>query len=68
MQKHFNKNLVMSAEDEKRLQSNKKCWIYKKLFIAEDNKVKDYDHITRKYRDSVHWSYDINLKLTKKFL
>ena len=41
-------------------------WICNKLFDVGDNKVKDHDHITRKYRGSAHWSCNIILKLTKK--
>ena len=63
--KHFNKNLVMSAEDDKRFQSINKCWICNKLFGAADNKGRDHCHITGKYRGSAHWSCNINLKLAK---
>ena len=65
MNKHFNKNLVMSAEDEERFQSSNKCWICDKLFDVEDNEVRDQCHITRKYRGSAHWICNVNLKLTK---
>ena len=54
----------MSEEDEKRFQSSNKYWIYNKLFAAEDNKVRDHDHVTGKYKGSAHWS--CNVKLTKK--
>ena len=63
---HFNENLVMSAEDEERFQSSNKCCICNKLFDARDNKVRDHDHVTGKYRGSAHWSCKINLKWTKK--
>ena len=43
---HFNKNLVMSEEDERRFQSSNKCWICNKLFVAEDTKVRDHSHVT----------------------
>ena len=39
IKKHFNKNLAMSAEDEKRFQLSNICWIYDKLFDVGDNKV-----------------------------
>ena len=60
IKKHFNKYLVMSAEDEERLQSRNKCWICNKLFDVGDNKVRDHDHVTEKYRGSAHWSCKIN--------
>ena len=63
---HFNKNLVMSVEDERIFQASNKCWICKKLFTDEDKKVRDHDHITGKYRDSAHPNCNINLKLNKK--
>ena len=56
----------MSVEDEERFKSSNKCWICCKLFDIGDNKVRDHDHITGKYRGSAHWSCNINLKLTKK--
>ena len=34
--------------------------------FAADDKVRDHDHVTGKYRDSAHWSCNINLKLTIK--
>ena len=54
IKKHFDKNLVMSAEDEERFQSSNKCWICNKLFDARDNKVRDHCHITEKYGGSAH--------------
>ena len=62
--KAFEQNLVMFAEDKKRFQSNKICWICKKLFVAWDNKVRDNDNITGKNRGSAYWSCNINFKLT----
>ena len=55
IKKHFNKDLVMYEEDEERFQSSNKCWICSKLFDVGDNKVRDHDHITGKYRGSSHW-------------
>ena len=40
----------MSEEDQKRFESSNKCWICNKLFVSEVNKVRDYDHVTRKYK------------------
>ena len=44
--KHYNKNLVMSAEDEERFQPSNKCWIFDKLFNARGDKVRDHCHVT----------------------
>ena len=66
MNKHFNKNLVVSFEDEKRFQSSNKCWICNRLFTDEDKKVRDHDHISGRYGGPAHSHCNINLKLTKK--
>ena len=65
MKKHFNKNLITTGEEEK-FQSSNTCWICEKLI--DDEKVRDYCHITGKFRCAAHWSCNINLQLTKKFL
>ena len=56
----------MSAEDEQRFQSRIKCWICDVFFNVEENRVRDHFHITGKYRDSAHWTCNINLKVTQK--
>ena len=66
IKEHFNKNFIMSAEEEDRFQLSNCCWICDKLFDVGDDKVKDPCHITGKYRGAAHWSCNINLKLTKK--
>ena len=66
IKKHFNKNLIMSAEDEERFQLSNSCWICNKLFDVRDDKVRDHRHITGKYRGAAYRSCNINLKLTKK--
>ena len=68
MNEHFNKNFIMSVEDEKRFQSSNKCWICNKSFTDENKKVRDHDHITGRYRGSPHSDCNINLKLAKKIL
>ena len=59
IKKHFNQNLIMSAE-EARFQLSNSCWICDKLFAVGDDKVKDHCHITEKYRSAEHWSCNIN--------
>ena len=66
MKKHFNKNLIMSKEEEQFPSSNT-CWIYEKLIDDDDDdddddeKVTDHCHITEKFRGATHWSCNINL-------
>ena len=50
IKKYFNTNLVMSAEDEERFQLSNIYSICNKLFDPGDDKVRDYCHITGKYR------------------
>ena len=65
MKKHFNKNLVMTAEENEEFERSNICWICGKL-INFDEKVRDHCHISGKYRDCAHWSCNINLKISKK--
>ena len=37
----------------------------KKLIHNEEEKVRDYCHLTGKFRGGAHWDCNINLKLTK---
>ena len=65
MKKHFNKNLIMSEEEEHLFQQSNSCWICKKLIDNDDEKVRDHCHVTGKFRGAAHWSCNINLQLTK---
>ena len=62
MKKHFNKNLIMSEEEEQFQLRN----ISEKFNDNDDEKVRDHCHGTGKYRGTVHWSCNINLQLSKK--
>ena len=65
MKKHFNKKLIMTEKKEENFRSSDTCWIYEKLI--EDENITGHCHITEKYRGASHWSFNVNLKLTKKF-
>ena len=65
MKKHFNKNLIMSEEEEQ-YQSRNICWICEKLSDDDDEKVRVYCHVTGKCRVVAHRSCNINLQLTKE--
>ena len=65
MKNHFNKNLIMTEEEET-FQSSNTCWICEKLIEDDDEKVRDHCHITETSRRAAHWSCNINLQLTKK--
>ena len=66
IKKHFDKNLVISAEEEEKFQLSNNCWISNKLFHVGDEKVRDHYHITGKYRGAAHFSCIANLKLSEK--
>ena len=75
MNKHFNKNLIMSEEEEHLFQQSNSCQICENLDLDQvgfgliDNgkeKVRDHCHMTGKFRGAAHGSCNINLQL--KFL
>ena len=67
MNKHFNKNLIMSEEEHLFQQSNS-CWIWicKKLIDNDEEKVRGHCHATGRFRSAAHRSCNINLQLTKR--
>ena len=70
MKTQFIKTLIMTEEeeDEENFQPSKTCWICENLIENGDEKVRDYCHITRKFRSAADWSCNLNLQLTKKAL
>lgn len=66
MKRHFTQNLVITENNERSLKSSSKCWICGRLFAEWDNKVRDNDNVTGRYRGSMHKDCNINLRLIKK--
>ena len=66
MKKHFNKNLVMTENEERLFQQSNNCWICKKVIDNDDEKVRDHCHVSGKCRGAAHWDCNINCQLTKK--
>ena len=66
MKKHFNIELVMTKEDNENFKNSTKCWICENDYIDNDIKVREYRHITGKYRGSAYRDCNINLKLNHK--
>ena len=64
MKKHFNKNLIMSEEEEYIFQQSNSSCICKKL-IDNNEKVRDHHHVTGEFRGAAHWNCNINFQLTK---
>ena len=69
MKKDFNKNLIMSEEEQQQqFQSSNICWICKKLIEDDDKNVRDHCHITRNFRGAAHCSCSTNLQLNKNVI
>ena len=66
MKKHFNKELVMTTEDNEDFKKSTKYWICDNAYFGGYVKVRDRLHITRKYRSSPHRDCNINVKLNYK--
>ena len=64
--KHFNKNLIMTDEEEDLFQKSNNCWICKKLIDNDEDKVRDHCHVTGKFRGAPLKSCHLNFQLTKK--
>ena len=57
--KNFNKNLVMTEEEEDLFQKSNNCWICKKLIDNDEDKD---CHVTGKFRGAAHKSCNLNFK------
>ena len=63
--KYFNKNLIIT-EEEDLFQKSNNCWICKKLIDNDEDKVRDHCHITGKFRGAAHKRCNLNFKSTIK--
>ena len=66
MKKHFNKEHVMTKEDNEDFKNSTKSWICDNDYINTDVKVRDHCNITGKYRGSAHRDCNITFKLNQK--
>ena len=66
MNKHFNKNSIMSEEEEHLFQESNSFWICENLIDNDEQKVRDHCHKTDKFRSAAHCNCKINFQLTKK--
>ena len=64
MKKHFNKELVMTKDDNKHFENSTKCWICDNDYIDNDVKVRGHCHITEKHKGSA--DRDCNINFTSK--
>ena len=65
MNKHFNKNLILTEKEEHLFQESNSCWICKNLIDNDEGKVWDHCHVIDKFRGAAHWNCNINFQLTK---
>ena len=49
MRKYFNKEFVMTKENNEHLKISTKCWICGNDYVDKDVKVRDRCHVTGKY-------------------
>ena len=56
----------MSEEEKNLFQQSNSCRICKKIINDDNEKVRDYCHITSKFRGAAYQSCTLNLQLTKK--
>ena len=68
MDEYFDKNLILTEEEEDLFQKSKTCWICKKFISNDEDKVRDHCHVTGKLRGAAHESCNLNFQLTKKVL
>ena len=64
IREYFNKDLIITNEDEEIYQNSQLCWICKEELNMD--KVRDYCHITSKFRGASHNKCNLNLRLPKK--
>ena len=60
VEKHFNKPLVMTEDDEMHFKLMDKCYICGEKYTDKDVRIRDHCHITGKFRSSAH--QECNLK------
>ena len=66
MKKHFNKNSIMSEEEEHLFQQSNSCWNCKRIIYDDNEKFRDHCHITSKFRGVAHQNCNLNFQLTKR--
>ena len=61
---HFNKELIMTNEDEEICNNSHICWICEEKLDAD--KIRDYSTVTGKLRGASHSKSSINVRIPKK--
>ena len=63
VKKHFNKPLVMTENDEQRFRTMDGCHICGGKYTDKNACVRDYCHITGKFRGSAHQECNLKLRI-----
>ena len=66
MNKHSNKKLIMTEEDDIDFEKSSRCWTCDNVYIEGDSKVRDFCHITETDRGFAHTDCNISIKLNHK--
>ena len=64
IREYFNKDLIMTNEDEEIYQNSQLCWIFKQELNTD--KVRDHCHITGKFRGPEHNECNLKLRIPRK--
>ena len=62
---HFNKELIMTTQDEEIYNNSQICWICREELNID--KVRDHCHITGKFRGAAHNQCNLKLRIPKNF-
>ena len=62
--KYFNKRLIMTNENEEMYNNSQICWICKQELNID--KVRDYCHVTGKFREAAHNKCNLKLRIPRK--
>ena len=65
MEEYFNKNLIMTEEEEDLFQKSNSCWICKKRIDNDEEKARDHCHVAGKFSGAAHKNCNLNFQLTK---
>ena len=64
--KHFNKTLKITIEDENNYQNSQDCWICNEKINEDKDKVREHCHVTGKYRGAANSKCNLKLKIPRK--
>ena len=65
MNKHFNKNLIMSEKEEHLFQQSNSYWVCRTLIDNDEEKVRDHCYVTGRFRGAENRNCNINFQLAK---